>query len=80
LPRGFRILARRWRSPVGEIEIVARRRQLLVFVEVEARASLEEAAESVNERQRRRIRRRRRFGWRQIRMKRSEIADSMQFW
>jgi putative endonuclease len=55
LPRGFRILARRWRSPVGEIEIVARRRQLLVFVEVEARASLEEAAESVNERQRRRI-------------------------
>ncbi|MGA7186496.1 MAG: YraN family protein, partial [Pseudolabrys sp.] len=55
IAKAFRILARRWRSPVGEIDIVARRRQLLVFVEVKARASLEEAAESVNERQRRRI-------------------------
>jgi len=53
--KGFRILARRWRSPLGEIDIVARRRQLLVFAEVKARASLDEAAESVNERQRRRI-------------------------
>jgi len=55
IAKGFRILARRFKSPVGEIDIVARRRQLLVFVEVKARASLDEAAESVNERQRRRI-------------------------
>jgi len=55
IAKGFRILARRWRSPVGEIDIVARRRQLLVFAEVKARATLDEAAESVNERQRRRI-------------------------
>jgi putative endonuclease len=34
IAKGFRILARRWRSPVGEIDIVARRRSLLVFVEV----------------------------------------------
>jgi len=53
--KGFRILARRWRSPLGEIDIVARRRHLLVFAEVKARASLDEAAESVSERQRRRI-------------------------
>ena len=53
--KGFRILARRWKSPLGEIDIVARRRRLLVFAEVKARASLDEAAESVNERQRRRI-------------------------
>ena len=46
----FRILARRWRSLLGEIDIVARRRQLLVFAEVKAHASLDEAAESVNER------------------------------
>lgn len=32
--RGFRILARRWKSPLGEIDIVARRFQLLIFVEV----------------------------------------------
>ena len=55
IAKGFRILARRWRSPRGEIDIVARRRQLLVFAEVKARASLDEAAESVSERQRRRI-------------------------
>lgn len=55
IAKGFRILARRWRSPLGEIDIVARRRQLLVFAEVKARASLDEAAESINARQRRRI-------------------------
>ena len=55
IAKGFRILARRWRSPVGEIDIVARRRHLLVFVEVKARTTLEDAAESVNQRQRRRI-------------------------
>lgn len=53
--KGFRILARRWRSPVGEIDIVARRRHLLVFMEVKARHSLDDAAESVTERQRQRI-------------------------
>jgi putative endonuclease len=53
--KGFRILARRWRSPVGEIDIVARRRALLIFVEVKARASLDEAAEAVTDRQQRRI-------------------------
>ena len=55
LAKGFRILARRWRSPRGEIDIIARRRRLLVFAEVKARASFDEAAESINERQRRRI-------------------------
>jgi putative endonuclease len=53
--KGFRILARRWRSPLGEIDIVARRRRLLVFAEVKARPTIDEAAESVNVRQRRRI-------------------------
>ena len=55
IAKGFRILARRWRSPVGEIDIVARRRSLLVFVEVKARENLDDAAWSVTERQRARI-------------------------
>ena len=55
MAKGFRILARRWRSPRGEIDIIARRRSLLVFAEVKARANLDEAAESINERQQRRI-------------------------
>src|SRR3954449_3837945 len=55
IAKGFRILARRWRSPVGEIDIVARRRRLLVFVEVKAREKLDDAAWSVTPRQRARI-------------------------
>jgi len=53
--KGFRILARRWKSPVGEIDIIARRRGLLIFVEVKARETLDEAAWSVTERQQARI-------------------------
>ena len=55
IAKGYRILARRWRSPAGEIDIVARRRGTLVFVEVKARATLDQAAESVVMQQRRRI-------------------------
>ena len=55
IAKGFRILARRWRSPAGEIDIVARRKALLIFVEVKARATLDGAAESVTDRQKRRI-------------------------
>ena len=55
LAKGFRILARRWRSGVGEIDIVARRRALLIFVEVKARENLDDAAWSVTDRQRARI-------------------------
>jgi putative endonuclease len=53
--KGFRILARRWKSPLGEIDIVARRRHLLIFVEVKARDKLDDAAEAVTIRQRQRI-------------------------
>jgi putative endonuclease len=55
IAKGFRILARRYRTPVGEIDIVARRRKLLVFVEVKAREHFDDAAWSVTDRQRARI-------------------------
>jgi siroheme synthase len=55
IAKGFRILARRWKSPVGEIDIAARRRKLLVFVEVKARETLDDAAWSVTPRQKARI-------------------------
>ena len=55
IAKGFRILARRWRSPAGEIDIIARRRSLLIFVEVKARATIDDAAWSVTDRQRVRI-------------------------
>ncbi len=53
--KGYRILSRRFRSGAGEIDIVAGRRHTIIFVEVKARGSLDEAAESVTPRQRARI-------------------------
>jgi putative endonuclease len=55
IAKGYRILARRFRTPHGEIDIVARRRQLLTFVEVKARRTLDEAAYAVTPRQQLRI-------------------------
>jgi putative endonuclease len=55
IAKGYRILARRWKTPFGEIDIVARRRRTLVFVEVKARERADDAAEAVTERGRRRI-------------------------
>ncbi|KPF78285.1 hypothetical protein IP88_04320 [alpha proteobacterium AAP81b] len=39
--KGYRILARRVRTPAGEVDIVARRGDTLVFVEVKARQGLD---------------------------------------
>jgi putative endonuclease len=55
IAKAYRIVARRWKTPFGEIDIVARRRRTLVFVEVKARANLDDAAEAVTERGKRRI-------------------------
>jgi putative endonuclease len=53
--RGFTVIARRFRTPVGEIDLVARRGRLLVFVEVKARVLHESGAEAVSPAARRRI-------------------------
>jgi putative endonuclease len=53
--RGYRILARRWRSPVGEIDLIARRGRLIAFVEVKQRGTPADAAEAVTAAGRRRI-------------------------
>jgi putative endonuclease len=55
MAKGYRILARRFRTPHGEIDLVAQRRHLVAFIEVKARASLEEAAYAVTPRQQARI-------------------------
>jgi putative endonuclease len=55
MAKGYRILAKRFRTRYGEIDIVARRRNLLTFVEVKARATLDAAAYAVTARQQARI-------------------------
>lgn len=53
--KGYRILARRYKTPVGEIDIVAKRGGVLAMVEVKARASRDAGAESVTPAAQRRI-------------------------
>lgn len=55
LTKGFRILARRYKTPYGEIDIIARKRDLVVFVEVKARPTMDDAAYAVTPQQQRRI-------------------------
>lgn len=49
--QGYDILARRHRTPHGEIDLIARDGAVLVFVEVKARPSRAEAAHSLTARQ-----------------------------
>jgi putative endonuclease len=53
--KGYRILARRFRVPSGEIDVIARRGRALVAVEVKARPRFEIAANAVSLQQRRRV-------------------------
>lgn len=53
--KGYRILAQGFRSPAGEIDLIARRGGILAIVEVKRRARLAEAGEAVRRRQQRRI-------------------------
>ncbi|HZS83133.1 MAG TPA: YraN family protein [Stellaceae bacterium] len=53
--RGWRVLARDYRVPVGEVDIIARRGRVVAAIEVKARDSLAEAGEAVGARQRRRV-------------------------
>ena len=51
----YRILAERYKTPVGEIDIVAARGKTVVAVEVKARATREAALESISQQQQNRI-------------------------
>ena len=53
--KGYRILDRRVRTRAGEIDIVARKGDTLVFVEVKARATLDSAIFALHPAARRRI-------------------------
>jgi putative endonuclease len=55
IAKGYRILARRYKTPLGEIDIVARRLRTLAFVEVKARERADGAIEAVTERAKQRI-------------------------
>ncbi len=53
--KGYRILARGFRVPSGEIDLIARRGRTLALIEVKSRSTRAEAAGAVTPRQRARI-------------------------
>ncbi|MDB5692176.1 MAG: YraN family protein [Alphaproteobacteria bacterium] len=53
--KGWAILARRVRTPVGEVDLIARRGRIVAFVEVKARASAGEAAFALDDYRLRRV-------------------------
>ena len=46
--KGYRILARRFKTPVGEIDLIVKRRNTIAFVEVKGRTGHDAAAEAVH--------------------------------
>ena len=54
---GYRVLARRYKTKVGEIDLIARRRDIVAFVEVKHRRDLATGLEAVSPQSQIRIRR-----------------------
>ncbi|NDC56663.1 MAG: YraN family protein, partial [Alphaproteobacteria bacterium] len=55
--KGYTILRRNWRTPVGEVDILAARRDVLVIVEVKYRPRIADGAEAISPRQQQRLQR-----------------------
>ncbi|MBS3649087.1 YraN family protein [Pseudaminobacter sp. 19-2017] len=55
LTKGFRVVERRYRTPLGEIDLIARRGGLVLIVEVKARPTLMAAMEAISRQSERRI-------------------------
>lgn len=55
MAKGFRIVARRYRTKLGEIDLIARRGDLVLIVEVKARKTLIEAMDAIRLESERRI-------------------------
>jgi putative endonuclease len=55
--KGYRIMKRRYKTPLGEIDLIAARGRTLVAVEVKYRTTLDQATEAITPKQRKRIER-----------------------
>ena len=54
--KGYRILERRFRTPLGEIDIIARRGGAVAFIEVKLRKTHDAAAEAIHAHNQARVR------------------------
>lgn len=55
--QGYAILYRRYATPVGEVDVIARGRRTLILIEVKHRQTLDDALHAIRPAQRRRIER-----------------------
>ena len=80
--KGYKIMARRYKTPVGEVDLIAQRRHCFVFVEVKRRVSQDQALKSLSLRQQKRIRRAAEFYFvKHPKLKITEIRfDVIAFW
>ena len=53
--KGFDIISRRYKTKCGEIDIIAKKRDLLIFVEVKSRKSTEKCYTAVTSKQLKRV-------------------------
>ena len=53
--KGYRLLAQRFRTPLGEVDLIMRRRDVTAFIEVKARGTRDHGVEAVTATQSRRI-------------------------
>jgi putative endonuclease len=53
--KGYRLLAQRFKTPQGEVDLIMRRRDVTAFIEVKARSTRDQGVEAVTTTQSKRI-------------------------
>lgn len=54
--KGYSVLAERFKTPQGEIDLILKKKNTIVFVEVKLRKTIDDAAEAIHSRNQQRVR------------------------
>jgi len=53
--KGYKIIEYRYKTKMGEIDLIARKKDTIVFIEVKARPNIQKASEAISEKQKMRL-------------------------